>query len=440
MIERVRLIKSASDDHAALIDALAALDKIAYEKRRRSAKDRLGIRMTVLDQEVSKRRAELLHDEESTERPVEPWDQPVNGARLLNDLANTIARHLVMTDEQYDAVALWILHAHCHDAASHSPFLIAHSATKECGKTTFLDLISRVLPRPWPTSNPTAASIYHEIENHGSTLLLDEAHTWLESGNMRGILNSGHKRSGARKTVAKNVFSTWTPKAIGLIGRVHPELESRAIRIELVRKLPTEKVEPLEQAANAYIELLRKCLRFKADNFDSLKRANADATVQVPSALTGRVRDNWLPLLAIAEQCGGKWPKWARKAARVLSAASDDHDPTIVALKDLHDLFDATGDRELTSARIVAAFNEQDHGQWAEIGLTKQKLSRLFFNLKIRTVALSKPGRPKGYRRSQFENVFSRYLSSTFSTSATRPPPSANVENVGNVDQKSARR
>jgi hypothetical protein len=65
------------------------------------------------------------------------------------------------------------------------------------------------------------------VEKWGPTLLIDEADTFLRgSDDLRGVLNSGHRRSTAQ--VVRNVgdnyeprlFRTWAPTCIGLIGRL----------------------------------------------------------------------------------------------------------------------------------------------------------------------------------------------------------------------------
>jgi hypothetical protein len=49
-------------------------------------------------------------------QPVEPWDDPVNGVELLNEIRGTIARFIVIPPEATVAEALWIMFAHTIDA------------------------------------------------------------------------------------------------------------------------------------------------------------------------------------------------------------------------------------------------------------------------------------------------------------------------------------
>ena len=85
------------------------------------------------------------------------------------------------------------------------------SPTKQCGKTTLLELLSGISARGLPSSNVTAAAIFRTVDKYKPTLILDEADTWMTlSDELRGILNSGHKRSGA--WITRNVGDNHEPK------------------------------------------------------------------------------------------------------------------------------------------------------------------------------------------------------------------------------------
>ena len=75
----------------------------------------------------------------------EVWPDPVDGAQLLADLVGTFERFLGLPDKAADALALWTIHGHAHNAADVSPLLGLTSPEKRCGKTTAL----HVYWRPW---------------------------------------------------------------------------------------------------------------------------------------------------------------------------------------------------------------------------------------------------------------------------------------------------
>jgi putative DNA primase/helicase len=92
-----------------------------------------------------------------------------------------IRKFVVMEVGCPEAVALWTLHTHVLDAFQISPRLAITSPEKRCGKTTALDVVYSLAPRPLSTSNTSAAAIFRTIEAARPTLLIDEADTFLTS-------------------------------------------------------------------------------------------------------------------------------------------------------------------------------------------------------------------------------------------------------------------
>src|SRR5262249_39637988 len=66
---------------------------------------------------------------------LDPWPEPVPGAVLLDDMAATLRRFVVLSPAAADAEALWCLHTYVHDVAAVSPNLSLSSPEKRCGKT-----------------------------------------------------------------------------------------------------------------------------------------------------------------------------------------------------------------------------------------------------------------------------------------------------------------
>jgi DNA primase len=143
--------KAAADEQK-LIDELARLDAIEYDRRRNNAADQMGIRRGTLDNRVNARRSEQA--EEAGAPPlfghwvVEPWPEPVNTGELLLALAGRVKRHVILSDDEASTVALWIMFAWVHQvAAVHSPILLATSAEANSGKTQLLSLLGFLVPR-----------------------------------------------------------------------------------------------------------------------------------------------------------------------------------------------------------------------------------------------------------------------------------------------------
>jgi hypothetical protein len=122
------------------IARLAALSPIAYDRAREAKAQALGIRLSTLDHIVAQARgngeepsgqgqAITFADDEET-----PWPESVDGAQLLDTIAKTYRRYVVLPLRGDDALSLWTLHTHAHDVASVAPTLALQSPQKRCGQ------------------------------------------------------------------------------------------------------------------------------------------------------------------------------------------------------------------------------------------------------------------------------------------------------------------
>jgi hypothetical protein len=134
-------------------------------------------------------------------------------------------------------------------------------------------IVERLVARPLPTANATVAAIFRIIELARPTLLIDEADTFLkENDELRGILNTGHRRGGqVLRTVGEDheprQFSTWAPAAIAMIGRLPDTLNDRSVVINLRRRKPTEKVKSFRRDRAGDLDVLaRKMARWAHDH------------------------------------------------------------------------------------------------------------------------------------------------------------------------------
>ena len=268
--------------------------------------------------------------------------------------------------------------------------------------------------------NITAAALFRTVEKARPTLILDEADTFIsESEELRGILNSGHSHGGeVIRTVGDDfeprLFSTWAPVAIAAIGKIPRTLEDRSIRIEMKRRARGETVEPW-RADRAHLllgDVHRKCVRWAQDHLDDLRQADP----AVPDHLHDRARDNWRPLLAIADAAGGAWPERARDAAKTLSAGGDDADSRrTMLLADIRTIFAARKkDDWIPTAEIIGTLIDMSERPWATIRrgdkpITVQGLRSLLEPFKV--FSSHNPQKTmRGYGRDGFADAWARYL------------------------------
>jgi len=102
-------------------------------------------------------------------REIIPHDEAVDGVELLDEIRSAVNRYLVLGTAADIAITLWIIHAHAHDATPVSPILAVTSPVKRCGKTTTLELVQSIVPKPLPLNNITAAAMFRVIEIYHPT-------------------------------------------------------------------------------------------------------------------------------------------------------------------------------------------------------------------------------------------------------------------------------
>ena len=221
----------------------------------------------------------------------------------------------------------------------------------ECGKTTMLDVLSRLVPKPLGASSITAAALFRTIEAARPTLFLDEADAYArENEELRAVLDAGHRRDGAViRTVGEDheprQFSVWSPVALAAIGRLPGTVEGRSILIRLRRRRADEPIQPFRLDRSPRLAVIASmAARWAVDNLGVLKPADPI----MPDGIHNRVADNLLPLLAVADCAGGEWPDRARSALVALSGRGDDdaRRAGVQLLSDLRELFDAEPERQ----------------------------------------------------------------------------------------------
>ena len=279
------------------------------------------------------------------------------------------------------------------------------------------------MPRALPTSNITPAVIFRVIAKSRPTLLIDEADTFMQGDDMRGILNSGHTRATAHvwrcEGESRNPkgFSTWAPVVITKIGTLPETLESRSIVIPMQRRRPDERTQPItSEDRQAFADLASMAARWAADHAEALAEANPE----LPSGLFNRTRDNWRPLIAIADAAGGHWPERARRVAVLLAGSAEDPSLGIQLLSDIREILST---ERLSSEDLCEALCDLEDRPWADDGgsrINQRQLARLLkpFGIAPKSIRLGPRLTPKGYTAAQFEDAFARYLPPI-------PPPAA---------------
>jgi hypothetical protein len=425
------------------IGRLARLSTVQYERERKNAAERLGIRAAILDRLVQAERPD--DDENQQGRAVsfpdpEPWPESVDGAALLDSIADAIRRFVVLSDHCRDTAALWALHSCLVDCFLVSPRLAISSPAKQCGKTTLLDVLACLVLRPLPTANVTSSAVFRVVEAHRPTLLVDEADTFLrDNDELRGIINSGHRRGGSvLRTVGDDhqprAFSTYSACAIALIGNLPDTLHDRSVVINLKRRLPSEEIHPFRLDRAGHLDVLaRQAARWCQEHAEQVRGTDPD----MPSGIYNREADNWRPLLAIAEVAGGHWAERARKALEQCHAYAEDDSRLPLLLTDISATFADKKTDRLSSSALADALAQIEGRPWAEYRrgkpITQNQLAKVLKPLGIAPEVIKLDGTKtlRGYMLAQFREAFERYTRADAAEGDSNRNPVTNAAKQG---------
>jgi hypothetical protein len=410
-----------SADLARDVAALGAADSDERERAHRSIADRL-----LRHRKTWNDLADALSGSHEAWACKPPADDPprVNPLALVLHL---LSEYIALQPHQAIAVALWALHTHAFDRFMVSPRLVLRSPTADAGKTTLLDILSRLVSRPEKFDAITTAALYRVIDEKHPTLLLDEVDNLnlalRPNGRLRALFNSGHRAAGTLAIMERGElrrFSTFAPLALALpeMRGLPRTLDSRVVSITMERstrglkRFDPNRHDPALDAAYLQIFMWRRDVKLDPDP-------------EMPAALAhNRFGDNWRPLISLADALG--WGERAREAMIHFAREYQDADAKILLLTDIRKVFDACGLDRLASKALLDALHAMDDAGWCEFRgarddqqphkLRPGELAAMLrdFAIRPRTIwpraAGGKRGASaKGYTRRMFEEAWARY-------------------------------
>jgi hypothetical protein len=357
----------------------------------------------------------LPPSDQPADQPDQPQDQRINAFDLVRHL---LMRHIFLSsEEEYTAIALWILHTWTFHGFTVSPRLALVSPVRGCGKTETLALIEQLVENPWRADDVTPASIYRQ--SHLPVYLLDE----FDQANLRhnptlkAVLHSGWREGGSISRFIggwPRRFPVYTPVALAAIGAhsLSLPLLDRSVTINMHKAPPDAPIEKLGPSSPDWG-------RAKALISQWVRTAQLNPDPDM-AGLTNRPADNWRILFSIADSLGAG--EEARAAALKLKANRADVDPPVALLHDIRIIFWQRGVDRIASVELVAALHELDDF-WADWDdhqpgrkLTQTHMARLLrgFHIRSKTVwplgrASSSARSRRGYTIDQFQNAWRQY-------------------------------
>jgi len=418
----------------------------------------------------------------------------VNGSTsLLNGLTSLVTRYVILPEHAAEALALWIVHTYAFELRDVTTYLALESPVRRCGKSTLLNILSRLVNRPLVAANVSPSALYRAIEELRPTLMIDEADTFLKPNDeLIGILNAGYHRATAYVLrVASERSGATQTEGRGL--RVEGEGEDGA---SLPRLLHNERVAGAGQSEGSenspftthrsplnngpvrvgpslvrfscwcpkiiarigrlpetladrciVIRMQRKTPNDKCERLRNLEtidlrnqciqfvQDHRDAIIsakpEIPAALNDRAADIWEPLLAIADGAGGDWPARAREAAVALSSDTRENNPVGSLLLDIFLLFAMSGQERIPTRDLILALNTQFADRpWME-GRKGQRSTEIWLSQQLRPFGIS----PRTFRGQ--DSIIRGYLREDFAEAFRRYIPAAELDGLRAVAENS---
>lgn len=406
----------------------AKLGNEDFEDRRAKTAKKLGWRSSKVDEARNKLRPRAEEEDALQGRAfvleeVNPWENPVNIAEVLDEIEKTLRRFVFFQrDEDVYTVSLWTAMTWLSALLAITPYLGIRSPEKGCGKSTLLKLISKLVYHPLAASNCTAAAMFRMLELHVLTMLIDELDTFMQyNPEVLNVFNSGHSREMAfvlrcvGDDAEARAFNTFGAKAYGMIGNATDTLESRSLPVILFPKIEEDEIEDLNltemhEVVTALQTLARKLARWANDNAQAVLAVKPDMKGTV-----NRKRDNWRPLFQIAEFAGHGWLDKARKAAG-LKEVSEEKSANRQFLEDVRNIFLKRDVPFIPSNVLLADLHAQHESGWKHYGKGRDGMTQNDLGIFMKGYGVKSSrdylggSRLRGYYWSDLAPAFNRFL------------------------------
>lgn len=352
---------------------------------------------------------------------------------VLDQVRSFLELFISYPDSGDSAVAhtLWIAHAHAIECFETTPRLAFLSPEPGSGKSRAMELTEALTPRAVLSTNASVSYIFRKISDPEGlpTLLLDEIDTIFSnragesSEDLRGLLNSGYRRGavvGRAATRGKEIVAEDWPSfcAVALAGlnSLPDTVATRAVIVPMKKRPSGVKIRPFRRRTEGpQADRLRALL---GEIVGGLAEVLSRDFPILPPGITDRDADVWEPLIAIADQAGGKWASDARLAAARIMARSKEKGSSLGVLL-LADIRRVLGDRErISTVDLLQALHELDEAPWASIKdkpIDARFLARMLGRYDVSPArAIRVAGQVvKGHERGDFLDAWDRYLQET---------------------------
>lgn len=342
---------------------------------------------------------------------------------LLDRVKSFIRRYIVLTDDQLEVCATYVLLTHQFSERCQTPFtvpyLFINSAQKGSGKTLLgIDLMGALCRNFEAVNNLTPATLFR-LTALRATIGIDEV-DMLFSGNrsdddLVSVLNTGYRNGGyvpradSKEPDGVKRYPTFSPKIlIGIdSGTMKDTTRDRCIPINMQRATDEERqtVQPFYsyKVTEELADLSTEMWQWSLDNTLGLR----DYEPEPIPGLSPRQWEVSAPLIQVARKAGSE--KVLRTALKRIfdSIIQTDDTPEVTMLMTLRDMFDENGDK-VRSSELLSRLQADDprFNSWSG-KMLGTKLAP--FGIRIKPVRF--PDKvSRGIVEGDCIHVFARYL------------------------------
>jgi Protein of unknown function (DUF3631) len=295
--------------------------------------------------------------ETELQKPTEGASEriPPNLTELIIGLIRQVG--VVATLENVLTAALWTLHTYSLEMFTYTPRLALWSRETGCGKTVLLELMEPLVDHGLKVDDTTPAAMYRRLKRQRTTYLLDEVEhsDILRERRFRGLYNSGYQGSFGEIACEEFPIGKFA-LAVGLVVSKHaylsPQAKRRSIILEMTKRLEGHNKVKTNQAAIAVVAQLIPAW---------VNTFKPPEEVQMPEGLTADARNNWEPLIAVADSLG------YGATVRALALAMDRQikDPVTELMFDSFRVFQQLGDH-IWTPEYLEALHQLEDAKWDE--------------------------------------------------------------------------
>jgi hypothetical protein len=199
------------------------------------------------------------------------------------------------------------------------------------------------------------------------------------------------------------------------IGSLPDTLADRCVIIQMQRRTEQQSVERfLHARAQTSAEPIRESLTAWATDQNELVRTAYELMPDL-GFLKDRNAEVWMPLFAVCSVVAPERVRELERCAEMLTGAKEAEDAddslSLKLLTDVRSVWCA-GNAHVATATLLKMLRDLTDSPWAENDLTSRRLSKMLrpFGVSPRQIRPGSDITLKGYVLSEFEQAFSRYL------------------------------